>query len=218
MQCNAMQCNAMQCNIVHWSICHVSKQPHLEIVQGKEKFFSWNRNLLIIVLACAVTRKYSNFTFFAAPENSFDTACASNFWPIWNWPASPIKFKSPDGRTDIWLIILPRLKTRRGLISGKCLVRILPTNQDDDPKKKLEASFCGEAASAVMGKRGSFPNNPIFSSCSAFLQSLPPSSISFLVAFPLIWERDTTTLHWGRNFHSAPSPSQQAKSMEVSCN
>lgn len=168
----------MQCNIVHWSICHVSKQPHLEIVQGKEKFFSWNRNLLIIVLACAVTRKYSNFTFFAAPENSFDTACASNFWPIWNWPASPIKFKSPDGRTDIWLIILPRLKTRRGLISGKCLVRILPTNQDDDPKKSWRQVFCGEAASD--GEKRELPKQPHL--LFLFRFSPIPSSILHLLS------------------------------------
>ena len=132
--------------------------------------------------------------YFAAPEYSFDTACASNFWPIWS-PAAPIKFKSPDCRTHIWLIILPRFKTRRGLISEKCLLRILPTNQDEPKKKEMGSFLVGILRpEAVMGKTGELPpgrtNNPILSSCCIFLPALPPSSISFLASFPLIWERD----------------------------
>ena len=183
LQCKksaAMQCNAMQCNIVHWSICHVSKQPHLEIVQGKEKFFSWNRNLLIIVLACAVTRKYSNFTFFAAPENSFDTACASNFWPIWR-QTSPIKFKSLDCRTHIWLIILLRLKTRRGLISGKCLVRILPTNPDDDPKKSRK-----EVLRHWWVKQGSLPDKQPYLHLHLPRLNKQPHHVFLLHSFPFL--------------------------------
>ena len=141
----------------------------------------------------------SIFTIFAAPENSFDTVCASNFWPIWS-PASPIKFKSPDWQTHIWLIILPRLKTRRGLISGKCLVGILPPNQDDDPKKVGGKFFVRILLpEAVMYKTGggSPPrrtNNPIFPSSTIFSYPClhPPSP--FLHRHPSFG-----------NFHSAPA-------------
>ena len=176
-----------QCRMV--PICTtVSMRGHLRgrsIMLFRIKAFTRKRSLKRNKTpAAALTQKYFNFTFFATPENSFDTACASNFWPIWR-QTSPIKFKSLDCRTHIWLIILLRLKTRRGLISGKCLVRILPTNPDDDPKKSRK-----EVLRHWWVKQGSLPdkqpylhlhlpgwtNNPITFSCCILFLSCPPHS------------------------------------------
>ena len=130
--------------------------------------------------AAALTQKYFNFTFFATPENSFDTACASNFWPIWR-QTSPIKFKSLDCRTHIWLIILLRLKTRRGLISGKCLVRILPTNPDDDPKKSRK-----EVLRHWWVKQGSLPDKQPYLHLHLPRLNKQPHHVFLLHSFPFL--------------------------------
>ena len=126
--------------------------------------------------AAALTQKYFNFL----PENSFDTACASNFWPIWR-QTSPIKFKSLDCRTHIWLIILLRLKTRRGLISGKCLVRILPTNPDDDPKKSRK-----EVLRHWWVKQGSLPDKQPYLHLHLPRLNKQPHHVFLLHSFPFL--------------------------------
>ena len=171
-----------QCRMV--PICTtVSMRWHLRrsIMLFRIKAFTRKRSLKRNKTpAAALTQKYFNFTFFATPENSFDTACASNFWPIWR-QTSPIKFKSLDCRTHIWLIILLRLKTRRGLISGKCLVRILPTNPDDDPKKSRK-----EVLRHWWVKQGSLPDKQPYLHLHLPRLNKQPHHVFLLHSFPFL--------------------------------